>query len=97
MTTCCGENRETPFCPMCGARIRRPSPLDELLEYIRKQRAAAVSWLRKAERRAAEAENPARHRTHLQQRRDAVMKWERWVAAVESQMALAQPEGDGNG
>lgn len=34
---CCGEERTTPFCPSCGAKLGTPNPLVSLLQRSRRK------------------------------------------------------------
>jgi hypothetical protein len=32
---CCGSDRATPYCPICGTRLKGAAPLNELLNHCR--------------------------------------------------------------
>lgn len=34
MPECCGRKCETPYCPLCGAKVGEPSPGIELVKYL---------------------------------------------------------------
>lgn len=52
---CCGEERQTRFCPECGAKVREPHPLDGLLTYCRQK----ASHYRRDQRLIAQSQGTA--------------------------------------
>jgi hypothetical protein len=74
---CCGEDRQTPFCPLCGRPLRQAGPLETLLAYLRLQ-------ARNHRRRLEETERAGgKYERLVASRRRTVAKWEGWVAALE--------------
>ncbi len=75
--TCCGEERDSRFCPDCGKQLREASPLGSLLVYLRAQTAARSTRLANYVENGA----PPKRQTRCEFNRD---KWKSWVAALES-------------
>jgi len=74
MAGCCGEPRETPYCPICGKRVSVHSVVS-LLAYCRGNLKRAVRWQEKYSR----SPHPKRVIAHL----DTVEKWTAWVGELE--------------
>ena len=75
MKHCCGEDRETNFCPVCGADLKS-DPLVSLLRYIRNMQQNAQRYY---DRHVDHADSK-RGRHH----RAKIDKWQIWGDAVES-------------
>ena len=73
---CCGEERVTPFCPMCGKSIQDNDPLLSLLQHCRIHDG-------NLSKRAQEASSDFNHE-HIQKH---AAKWKRWVALLEKYVA----------
>jgi hypothetical protein len=72
---CCGEPRESRFCPDCGKELQG-DPLMSLLAYLRLS-------LKSAERNAKDFVNDDKSRLAISARRQ-VEKWRGWIEAIES-------------
>lgn len=91
MTTCCGAECKTPFCPTCGKAVRQPSPLDGLLVYLRKTLKGLETELATWEATDYLAKFPEKREKRLQQRRAVIEKWKAWADALESLLAANPP------
>lgn len=83
---CCGENRSTPFCPMCGKKLSE-DPLFVLLMYLRKHSEA----LRNKSQGLVDMEaDPGQYWSKpsaIRSRKVTIAKWDAWVEAIETMMA----------
>lgn len=69
---CCGKERPSPFCPMCGKRLTPDMPLVYLLEHITGQ---AARLQKKAD---SDIRRPDSGTTY----EAAAAKWEAWRVAL---------------
>jgi hypothetical protein len=84
-TECCGANRETPFCPDCGADLRKRNPLGSLLVYLKAQVKAQYSLANTSRRKAEiryDAERARLERLAGKAEKNA-LKWQTWAQALE--------------
>jgi len=97
---CCGEDRTTPFCPMCGKQLRQPHPLDSLVKHCqvtsKGQRSQAENYRRQAENYRRQAKTPDEEKAAwFDSLADAAdkkaSKWERWATAIEK-LILKTPD-----
>lgn len=87
MNTCCGQDRTTPYCPMCGKQLVLP-PAEELLAYVRFMGVNAEREREKVEK--------ARYRDggeRLKQATENAAKWKRWADALEKLIAESEVKG----
>lgn len=75
MAQCCGEDRATPFCPMCGAKIVEPHPLLGLLKHVSASRKVAEGSLETMMRNADHYEFSAKQQARMKQK---IAKWSGW-------------------
>lgn len=90
MTDCCGEKRGTPFCPMCGKRMREPHPLAALLAHCQQQVEAMRTRIATLhERLNCEERTGKRDRIdgRIAGSTATLEKWEGWIAALEQAIA----------
>lgn len=76
---CCGKERRTPCCPMCGAKLREAGPLGDLQEHCRKTR----DHLRK---RLEDAKDCS-HDSYLTSVKRSLQRWEERTKALEELIA----------
>jgi len=86
---CCGKDRDTRFCPDCGAMLRS-SPLYELLKYCQeraKADAAKSRSIRRDATRYSSTDADARHRERCAVRAanldQSVARWQLWADELE--------------
>jgi hypothetical protein len=87
---CCGYERDTPFCPMCGAKANEV-PLLELLNYLRStaasKRTAGEAYLAKNAEQLLELDLPDKTKQALEKRAERakakILKWDVRVEALE--------------
>jgi hypothetical protein len=94
---CCGEERETPFCPACGRKLRSPHPLDSLLAHCLRQ----WTTLSKSAATVRRKSDSPRWRDHRERRERSAAKtdkraerWRDWadaLAAILEQADEARP------
>lgn len=85
---CCGEQRDTQFCPTCGKPLLG-DPLVTLLQFCQVHRKQCDRWV------AAVAEdvstysprNVDKGERHLARVSRTRTKWTRWIAALEQAIA----------
>jgi hypothetical protein len=87
MTSCCGAERKSAYCPSCGARLAPPSPLDGLLAHCRQQ-------ARILEALMAEWDEPGTPMTEARQAmrardRARLVKWRSWADGLSALLAGA--------
>ncbi|KKN96722.1 hypothetical protein LCGC14_0163660 [marine sediment metagenome] len=85
---CCGQNRDTRFCPHCGMELHT-SPLASLRGYCYKYQVQtetrlrnAQEWLNKA-RKEADTRQIRRAETSLETTQRRHNKWSGWVKALD--------------
>lgn len=94
---CCGEEVETPFCPMCGSTGVKGHGIDGLLHYLKsnlksskRYEARTIKWAKDATGVASDSHKEQR----LQKRRRVVLKWESWLGALERMIDELNSHGD---
>lgn len=90
MKRCCGEDRDTAFCPVCGTKLHASTTRDVLVtlaKYYRSMRNASQRRLEIDRKRAKEGNYELRpiHFSNLN-------KWERWLSAIEDVLANGFPK-----
>jgi hypothetical protein len=94
MTECCGEERDTPFCPICGRQLTVGYTLHQLIAYCRQHQKQREKELRRLTDSAEPSpvsftvgndrdERRMVRIRHAQQFRD---KWKSWADQIESLM-----------
>jgi hypothetical protein len=89
---CCGADRDTCFCPDCGARLT-PDALVGLLAYLKRWQAASARRLDRAQarleaaKRTADRALQARAERKVHATHTVASRWAAWVRAVESVLA----------
>lgn len=87
---CCGEDRSTPFCPMCGHSIEseHAKALSELLRHAEKSLKMSDSNMRRHKQRMQSCEEKHKsHHLHASLKCASVScKWSRWVDAIKEAM-----------
>lgn len=87
MEKCCGESRDTPFCPICGQRLSKDiNPLRMLVVHCRRTAAShqtqSENW-----RKAIDGAENETIRSRLQKRiasEDGLAaKWNQWADELE--------------
>ena len=73
MTKCCGEERTTPFCPMCGAAIKGHG-IETLLQHCQRSLGKA--------KKEMENRTSAGYERHIKTSQASVNKWQSWVDAI---------------
>jgi len=87
---CCGYERDTPVCPLCGAKVNEV-PLLELLNYLRStagsKRTSSKNYVEGTVALMAKPDTTEKAMEILQKRIDRsnakVLKWDTWVEALE--------------
>lgn len=82
---CCGEERTTPFCPMCGRDTTDTSPLGELLAHVRKHAKASAAFARNEQARLGREDTE--YIKKLLRTRDRWMLWSQSLAEMISRDA----------
>lgn len=80
MTNCCGEDRNTPFCPMCGSRQHSPG-LESLLGHCRHNLKMQINHIKRHEARASE--DPDLYEPIDLRSLQVRNKWQSWVDLLE--------------
>ena len=93
---CCGEERTTPYCPMCGSEMM-VAPAQGLLRHIRKSVQSQQKRITNARRSVAAgaygAPNSADNTKFLERRRANLEKWLSWQRVLEELIEFAHKEG----
>ncbi|KKM85368.1 hypothetical protein LCGC14_1289800 [marine sediment metagenome] len=76
MTICCGTERNTPFCSMCGNELNG-QPLWSLLRHCRVKRDTQKKQLE------TDGDYYKQHPGKLRAKKDVIAKWTLWVDALE--------------
>jgi hypothetical protein len=79
---CCNVDASTPFCPICGKKLRLQNPLDSLLQYLKLQVKSQKKLLEDM-RSVGFPTSPDRHKRRIDARDKIVKKWEAWAEALE--------------
>lgn len=79
---CCGEKRESRFCPDCGTLLGHEDPLCQLLAHLSTQASSKRRTADRAFRRkkAEKDDYDARHAEYFDK---SAKKWESWRDAVK--------------
>lgn len=87
LSQCCGESRSTPFCPMCGKKLKAKAPLRSLLSHLRstaetkrKQRAGIENEIR---RQQLNGKDVAYQERCLESNIRSTEKWDAWADELE--------------
>jgi hypothetical protein len=95
MTECCGEVRSTPFCPLCGRKLRGNSPLLELLAHCRAaergQRTIVTKSLRKSEAWKSDEEKVRFYARRADRAEESATRWKTWGDALAELLAREVP------
>lgn len=91
---CCGSDRATPFCPICGKKLSSPSALVDLLADLRKrERMAHKKWDKYVADRVMPGNVPyGRTRQQAEALEDSIKlkkqsdRWKVWADAIEAVM-----------
>ncbi len=84
MSKCCGEQRNTAYCPDCGAKIDE-TDLASLLRYCRSTLKVIRGSLEMARKRTErEAGSEARRKKRIAAYEKTVEKWSKWIVALEA-------------
>src|SRR5438552_11668277 len=92
---CCNEDRQTPFCPLCGRQLRSANPLDGLLKHLRQ---VVKNWQRQTDRlRNLVANEPQDRRIDKRKGRLAlaegkIIQWQEWADSIAAIIARAEKE-----
>ncbi len=104
---CCGRDHDTPFCPHCGAELKKPSELDSLLSHLdtlaKSARSAAVAYREKAddhaavggEKTAADCRNFAAKNDGRAEKYEAWAEGVRRLIAENEELCKAMPREEG--
>ena len=81
---CCGQERNSLYCPDCGSPIVDESPLGSLLLYLMKAKRKAEAQARGARQFAEQARKPdepvhSRHASEIVKKEAFVRKWKTWA------------------
>lgn len=93
---CCGQKRDTCFCPDCGREMKDLHPLAGLLKHCRHAALSLRSNVRRARQTAEEesGENRA-HRLRWADRNEKhLVKWEGWVKGLEKAIEVPGEPGE---
>lgn len=74
---CCGEERDTPYCPKCGRDLHRGIPIHDLHRYLRKRVKAYAQLQGKKGRGGKLIEEDKRHYD----------QWNSWAMALSELLA----------
>lgn len=104
MTTCCGQERESMYCPDCGTALIGVTPMGSLLLHLCKQRRKAELALNKSRDFAVDntPEGQSMARAHSAQiNRDArgLAKWTAWADGLRKLIAgqeASKPDTEGS-
>ena len=91
---CCGEYRDTTFCPLCGTKLGESS-LAEIASYCRRHERAAMKHTGKLREWCDKHGHEWKFRG-VQSTSKRAAKWGRWAAAVEAAMARANGSTKGD-
>jgi hypothetical protein len=95
---CCGQARNTAYCPDCGRRVS-DSPLVDLLAHARRQvtlqKKALALWTAPAEATDPVPSPEAQRRREGNAERHArlLAKWQSWADALADVLAGPEPGG----
>jgi hypothetical protein len=92
---CCGEERDSAFCPQCGRPLIQ-SPINELIDYLRRTLRAtekvASKWLAASKGKDGREEAVVARCARIAQRKRALAdKWKRWLDALLAIKANEKP------
>ena len=90
---CCGEYRDTTFCPLCGTKLGESS-LAEIASYCRRHERATLKYAE--QKREWCKDNDRIYGTGVEISSKRAAKWGRWAAAVEAAMARANGSTKGD-
>lgn len=77
MSTCCGEERKTPFCPICGTVLNsNHANIQGLLAHIRAHTKGQTATCE------ADEHDYPHNLTMNRRRRRALHKWQSWESAI---------------
>lgn len=88
MMECCGNERYTPFCPMCG-KLLNQGDLLHLLVHIKSQadslrQALTSREIYNKEHPNKKWEKPDRHEKYMKALRRRTEKWEGWHESLKT-------------
>jgi NADH pyrophosphatase NudC (nudix superfamily) len=92
MTSCCGAERKTAYCPSCGARLAPPSPLEGLLAHCRQQARILereIAGWEEIGSKPFDDLKPAQQRM-LTRHRERLAKWAAWADGLAALLAGAE-------
>lgn len=81
---CCGEERTTPFCPICGLELQGTRTLYGLLRHCRTQQAALEVKIADREafdKREGRSQHPFPSKER--QTKNAAEKWKTWADELQ--------------
>jgi hypothetical protein len=82
MWNCCGEDRETPFCPLCGSRGPEGETIDTLIAYLDHKRLLAEKCVEHSEHVAKVApigEKRTRFEKKIPRHKEDAAKFAAWI------------------
>ena len=85
---CCGVDRATPFCPMCGKGIDGHNVLYGLLTHIHR---TVVSYEHRKQARLASVDND-KDAPYVKTIEKKMKKWTQWEAALTHAISLVDCE-----
>ena len=90
LVACCDDRHSSPFCPMCGKRLKQPSPIDALLCHLAKELKKKRGFVR-TKRIAAEEPNANKLKlsNEIQRIEKTIATWESWREAIHELRAKA--------
>lgn len=95
MTTCCGTERDTHYCPDCGKKLIS-DPILELLDHVDKTAGAVriqyESWMERLHNGTEVQRENARINP---KKLETVKKWEAWRDALQDALAPLVERGGG--
>lgn len=81
---CCGQKHCTPFCPLCGTKLRSDDPLFGLFSHVKKRskdiNQALAMWTETCN--SEEFMDSERHRATLESVRKRAERWQAWADAL---------------
>ncbi len=80
MKECCGEKRDTRFCPVCGQELNA-EPIREIFRFL-DAKARVAERIKERHQDLGPGESEFHHRKRMEHHDRKIEKWKRWRDAL---------------